>query len=239
MEIIPVIDIRRNQVVHAVKGQRQNYRPLRTTLCDSHSPDRIVQAFLDMYPYKTIYIADLDAIQDQTNNAQLINRLQKKFGSVSFWIDQGISSSIDLKIQSRGRHIIGSETNISAETLKEMRSSVPDMILSLDFQDKIFLGNHDLIQKPDLWPDKIIVMSLARVGSNSGPDHKSIAEMQKIAGEKKIYVAGGVRNVDDLQSLNDMGIDGVLIATALHTQQITSDTLVKFTKKMPRKRGIQ
>ena len=63
MEIIPVIDIRQNQVVHAIKGQRQNYRPLQTSLCNSHSPEDIVQAFIDTYPFKTIYIADLDAIQ--------------------------------------------------------------------------------------------------------------------------------------------------------------------------------
>ena len=53
----------------------------------------------------------------------------------------------------------------------------------------------------------------------------------KTAGDRKIYVAGGVRHEDDLHSLYDMGIDGVLIATALHTQQITADTLLKFTKK--------
>jgi phosphoribosylformimino-5-aminoimidazole carboxamide ribotide isomerase len=229
MEIIPVIDIRQNQVVHAVKGQRQNYRPLKTCLCDSHSADDIVQAFIDTYPFKTIYIADLDAIQGTSNNEHLIEQLLNKFQSVSFWVDQGISSAIELKIQSRRQHVIGSETNISPETLNELFTSSLEIILSLDFQTKTFLGHQDLLEKTDLWPEKIIIMSLSHVGSNNGPDYKLISDIQKIAGDRKIYVAGGVRHEDDLQTLNDMGIDGVLIATALHTQQIKADTLLKFT----------
>ena len=231
MEIIPVIDIRQNQVVHAVKGQRQNYRPLQTCLCNSHSPEDIVQAFIDSYPFKTIYIADLDAIQGHTNNEQLIEQILNKFQAVSFWVDQGISSAKELKIQSRRQHVIGSETNISPKTLNKLITSSPEIILSLDFQTKTFLGEQDLLQKTDLWPEKIIIMSLSHVGSNNGPDYKLISGLQKTAGDRKIYVAGGVRHEDDLHSLYDMGIDGVLIATALHTQQITADTLLKFTKK--------
>ena len=51
----------------------------------------------------------------------------------------------------------------------------------------------------------------SHVGSNDGPDYKLISYLQKIAGDRKIYVAGGVRHEDDLQTLNDMGIDGVLL----------------------------
>ena len=231
MEIIPVIDIRQNQVVHAIKGQRQNYRPLQTSLCNSYSPQDIVQAFINTYPFKTIYIADLDAIQSTSNNDLLIEQILNNFKSVSFWVDQGLSSVTDIKIQSRRQHVLGSETNISPETLNELVTICPEIILSLDFQTKDFLGHPDLIQKTDLWPDRIIIMSLSHVGSNDGPDYKLISNLQKTAENRKIYVAGGVRHEDDLQTLNDMGIDGVLIATALHTRQITADTLLKFTKK--------
>ena len=231
MEIIPVIDIRQNQAVHAIKGQRQNYRPLQTYLCNSHSPGDIVQAFIDSYPFKTIYIADLDAIQGTSNNEQLIRQILNKFQSISFWVDQGISSANELKIQPREQHVIGSETNISPKTLNELITLRPEIILSLDFQAKAFLGHQDLLLQTDLWPERIIIMSLSHVGSNDGPDYKLITDLQKTAGDRKIYVAGGVRHEGDLQSLNDMGIDGVLIATALHTQQITPDTLLKFTKK--------
>ncbi len=238
MEIIPVIDICQSQAVHAVKGQRQNYRPLQTSLCNGRSPKDIVQAFINLYPFKTIYIADLDAIQGNSNNDQLIEQILNEFQSVSFWIDRGISSATELKIQSRGQHVIGSETNISPEILNELIALSPKIILSLDFQTETFLGCPSLLQKTELWPERIIIMSLSHVGSNDGPDCKLISNLKKTAGDKKIYVAGGVRHEDDLQTLNDIGIDGVLIATALHTQQITSDTLLRFAKKCPVKRGI-
>ena len=231
MEIIPVIDIRQNQVVHAIKGHRQNYRPLQTCLCDSHSADDIVQAFIDTYPFKTIYIADLDAIQGTSNNEQLIEQILDKLQTVSFWVDHGISSANELKIQSRRHHVIGSETNISPETLNELITLSPEIILSLDFQTKAFLGDQDLLLKINNWPETIIIMSLSHVGSNNGPDYKLISDLKKTAGDRKIYVAGGVRHEDDLQTLSDLGIAGVLMATALHTKQITADTLLKFTQK--------
>ena len=107
----------------------------------------------------------------------------------------------------------------------------PDIILSLDFQTNTFLGDQDLLRNIKLWPERIIIMSLARVGSNSGPDYELASSFKNSTGSRKIYVAGGVRNEADLQALNDMGIDGVLIATALHTQQITGDILSNFSKK--------
>jgi len=233
MEIIPVIDIRRGQVVHAVKGQRQNYRPLQTSLCESNSPEDIVQAFVSSYPFKTIYIADLDAIERQSNNDQIIRQLHDKFQSVTFWVDQGLSSSTDLKNQCCGQHVFGSETNISPDTLNEIITISPDIILSLDFQTNTFLGDQNLLQKTSLWPGRIIIMSLAHVGSDNGPDYELISSLIKTAGDRKIYVAGGVRHETDLELLKNMGIDGVLIATALHTQRITSETLNKFKKNAP------
>ena len=221
MEIIPVIDIRRGQVVHAVKGQRQNYHPLQTSLCESNSPGDIVQAFINSYPFKTIYIADLDAIEGQPNNNNIIEQLHESFQSLTFWVDQGLSSSTDLKNPYCGRHVIGSETKISPDMLNEIITLIPDIILSLDFQMNTFLGQENLLQSTNLWPNKIIIMSLAHVGSNNGPDYELISSLKKMAGDRKIYVAGGIRHGADLELLDDMGIDGVLIATALHTQRIT------------------
>ena len=231
MEIIPVIDIRRGQVVHAVKGQRQNYRPLQTSLCESNSPEDIVQAFISSYPFKTIYIADLDAIEGQSDNDQIIEQLHDKFQSVTFWVDQGISSTVKFKDLLSRQHVIGSETNISPDILNEIIISSPNIILSLDFQSNTFLGDRNLLQKTGLWPGRIIIMSLARIGSDNGPDYELISSLKKTAGDRKIYVAGGVRHETDLNLLNDMGIDGVLLATALHTERITSEILKKFTKK--------
>jgi phosphoribosylformimino-5-aminoimidazole carboxamide ribotide isomerase len=36
-----------------------------------------------------------------------------------------------------------------------------------------------------------------------------------------VFVGGGVRGIEDLLALRDMGVFGVLVATALHSGKIT------------------
>ena len=44
------------------------------------------------------------------------------------------------------------------------------IVLSLDFRGDAFQGPEEILAEPDLWPRRIIVMTLARVGSGAGPD---------------------------------------------------------------------
>ena len=53
----------------------------------------------------------------------------------------------------------------------------------------------------------------------------------------EIYLAGGIKDSDDLKKLNLIGVKGCLIATALHQKKITKKDLDSFflsVKKMPR-----
>ena len=79
--------------------------------------------------------------------------------------------------------------------------------------------------EPALWPQRVIVMTLARVGSGAGPDLRRLATIQSIASGREIYAAGGVRNADDLWALKEVGVSGALIATALHERQIVRSDL--------------
>jgi len=42
------------------------------------------------------------------------------------------------------------------------------------------------------------------------------------------YAAGGVRDVDDLIMLKEMGLKGALVATALHRKQISKEAIDKL-----------
>lgn len=236
MDIIPVIDISQGYVVHAVKGQRQYYQPLCTSLSKGNCADDIVRAFLDFYPFNTIYIADIDAIEGRANNRHIIEQLHRSFPSLNFWIDQGISSSKEIAQDCSWQHVIGSETHISAAELRQIIKRMPDIILSLDFGTK-FLGDQKLLDNTAQWSERIIIMSLEHISSDRGPDYQRICKFQKSADDRKVYVAGGVRDEVDLQALNDIGIAGVLVATALHTQKLTPAMLNKFCKKIPCKTG--
>ncbi len=71
-----------------------------------------------------------------------------------------------------------------------------------------FLGPPALLAEPDAWPDRVIVMTLARVGSGAGPDFSRIAAIRALAGPRKLYAAGGIRGAADLADLARAGVAG-------------------------------
>ena len=231
MDIIPVIDILRGQAVHALRGQRQNYQALCSSLCEGSEPDNIIQAFNKIYPFKTIYIADLDAIQNQANNWETIKALQQKYSDLIFWIDQGDTSPTDLRKVKNIQQVVGSETGIGPDALLRLRRASTNIILSLDYQSDGLIGQPSLLGRPESWPEQVIVMSLGRVGTHQGPDYSRLKQVKTIAGDRRVYAAGGVRNSNDLARLERMGIAGALIASALHSQAISTEIIARFLKK--------
>ncbi|MBE3115648.1 hypothetical protein IMZ68_00435, partial [Candidatus Bathyarchaeota archaeon] len=65
-----------------------------------------------------------------------------------------------------------------------------------------------------------IVLDLARVGSGEGVNMDFLKEAIASLGTG-VYVGGGVRGVADLIELRDLGVSGVLVATALHNGKIS------------------
>jgi phosphoribosylformimino-5-aminoimidazole carboxamide ribotide isomerase len=240
MRVIPVIDLNQGRVVHAVAGQREHYRPVSSRLCPGSDPVGIVQAFLDIYSFDTVYMADLDAIAGSKSNANCLQRLLDTFPHLNFWLDQGINNKAEVlkAMHPRIQHVIGSETGFSPALLPELLSLSPQPILSLDFREGKFLGNQDLLQQPEFWPDNIILMNLDRVGTTRGVDENLLAQILKTTVHSHVFVGGGIRDISDMQHLHALGITGILVATALHTGQITSADLKAMArvngKKMPR-----
>jgi phosphoribosylformimino-5-aminoimidazole carboxamide ribotide isomerase len=112
--------------------------------------------------------------------------------------------------------------------LKNQQGS--DFALSLDFMPNGYQGPVELLQDSTYWPDDVIVMSLANVGTNQGVNTMLINKTLQLAPNRNIYAAGGVRDVGDLIKLKDMGARGALIATALHQKQFTYQQLDSLSK---------
>jgi phosphoribosylformimino-5-aminoimidazole carboxamide ribotide isomerase len=123
-------------------------------------------------------------------------------------------------------HVLGSESLASLEDYEYARRRVgPAALLSLDFRGDDFAGPPELLADATFWPDRVIVMTLARVGSGEGPDLARLASVISRAGSRKVYAAGGVRHIGDLRALRDIGAAGALVATALHAGQIKTGDL--------------
>jgi|TARA_Y100001949_G_scaffold120735_1_gene102695 phosphoribosylformimino-5-aminoimidazole carboxamide ribotide isomerase len=231
MLIIPVIDLSHGIVVHAICGKRKSYRPITSTISDNCKPESILSAFLKLYPFKVIYIADLDAIQGNGNQSKLINNFALKYKECEFWVDAGIHQILTRKSNKTNKNIkfiLGSENNIALHDYEKTIKSNPDILLSLDFNEKGLINNSYLLNSSSIWPKKVIVMMLHRVGSNNGIDTKHLKNIISLNKNSEIYLAGGIKNSNDIKSLNSKNIKGCLIATALHQQKITKKELNLF-----------
>ncbi len=89
MEIIPVIDVRHGAAVRARGGDRARYRPLETPLAPSADPVAVARGLLSLYPFRTLYVADLDGIEGRGANAGLVAPLAAALPGVELWIDDG------------------------------------------------------------------------------------------------------------------------------------------------------
>ena len=122
--------------------------------------------------------------------------------------------------------VIGSESLGGLDDVAALRALPRDgYVLSLDFKDDRFAGPRQVLDEAEHWPEAVIVMTLARVGSGDGPDLARMADIVARAGDRRIYAAGGVRNRADIEALHAAGAAGVLIATALHAGTIKAGDL--------------
>lgn len=223
MQVIPAIDLKGGEVVRAQGGARHLYAPIRTPLSPTSRPADVVGGLLRLYPFLTIYVADLDAIEGRKADT-CVRELEIAFPEVTFWADPGIGTSAEAKFwlaAHRGDLVLGSESLREMALLLGAPEILSRSLLSLDFRGDQFQGPPHLAVDQSLWPARLIVMTLARVGSNAGPDLARLEEIRARGTDRHtIYAAGGVRGSDDLRLLRKTGIAGVLVASALHDARI-------------------
>jgi phosphoribosylformimino-5-aminoimidazole carboxamide ribotide isomerase len=215
MRIIPVVDLLDGVAVHAVRGERSRYRPV------------VARALVDYCAAPVLYVADLDGIVRGAPQTAALARLARALPGVELWLDAGFTdgaSALEMiaSLQEEGAvvtPVFGSET-LRAESVHEFAR---DAVLSLDRRLDAPLGDPALWRDASHWPARVIAMSLDRVGSFSGPDLATIADIRRRAGNDRTIVgAGGVRHIDDLRAAEAAGANAWLIASALHDRSIAA-----------------
>ncbi|MGA2524879.1 MAG: HisA/HisF-related TIM barrel protein [Candidatus Bathyarchaeia archaeon] len=233
MKAIPVIDILNGVVVHAVRGKRNEYKPLQSSLSSSVDPVEVAKDFKKL-GFSELYVADLDAIIDCSADFQVFQRITDVTG-LNLMVDAGVTSmgrAEKLLESGVSKLVIGTETlqnkSFVGEAVKVFGSD--RVIVSLDLRgDKVlvklgFNGCTDpmclLKEFKAMGVSQVIVLDLARVGSGEGV---GVDFMKKVLAEVplNLYVGGGVRDISDLLELRDTGISGALVATSLHSGKIS------------------
>lgn len=237
MKVIPVIDILNGIVVHGVRGKRSDYQPLQSTLCKSVQPLEVAKAFQKL-GFSELYIADLDAINGGAMNLQILNSIAKET-NLKLMVDAGVTDLETAKklLASRvSKIIIGTETLRSKSFVSEAarRFGSEQVIVSLDLKgDKVLVkAGFEGWENPmcvlqdfkAMGVSEVIVLDLERVGSNEGVNVGFLKKALEST-SLDVYVGGGVRDIKDLIELKDLGVSGVLVATALHSGKISAEEL--------------
>ena len=228
-EIIPVIDLMGGLVVHARGGERDSYRPLTSPLTASAEPGEVVRGLLTLHPFRSLYIADLDAIRKQGQHSAVVRALHAEHPGLDLWVDAGFASACPcgrLLGSGIGSLVLGSESQKDTDLLASLAGE-SRLVLSLDYKGPTPLGPPDIFARVDLWPERLIVMTLAAVGGTAGPDLARLAEVLGVAGQRRVYAAGGVRDASDLWAVRELGCAGVLVASALHDGRLGAKDLAR------------
>ena len=230
--VIPVLDLKDAVVVHARGGKRADYRPLETPFGTADDPLAIARGLLAVTFSPALYVADLDAIEGTGNNFETCRALADVLPQTSLWIDAGFSDVGECLfwLPLGAMLVIGSESLASVDDWNDIRESLGDsVVLSLDFEGSALRGPAALLEDPTLWPERVIVMSLARVGSGQGPDLERLAAILAQADGRAVYAAGGIADAGDLARVAEAGARGALAATAIHSGAITQKEIAALS----------
>ena len=219
-----MLDLKGGVVVRARQGLRHAYAPIQTPLSPTSSPLDIVAGLLTIFPFPIFYIADLDRIEGLGDQDASLLALAQAYPGVEFWVDAGVGETGQaqewLASHPRAHLVLGSESLKSPAILSDLAAS-DRILLSLDFQGDRKLGPEAIHENPRLWPRRVIAMTLARVGSGAGPDMDRLASLRRQARGVELYAAGGLRGGSDLRRLRQLGLSGVLVASAFHDGHLT------------------
>jgi phosphoribosylformimino-5-aminoimidazole carboxamide ribotide isomerase len=237
MRVIPVIDLKGGAAVHAVRGERERYRPLRSEIVAGSDPVQVTHAVRGALGLDELYVADLDAIAGGPAQRKVLSALAHE---ARVMVDAGVSevAAVRLLLElGAARVVIGTETLADQSGLERLRAELPDapLVLSLDVRagrvlspdaDLARLGAAEALARlGHSGVREVIVLDLARVGSGAGPDIALVRELCASFPELELLAGGGVRDVADLRALAEAGAAGALVATALHGGAIGPDKL--------------
>ena len=248
MKLIPVIDLMQGQVVRAVRGNREGYRPIESRLCAGSDPVTVAKVLCLHCAARQLYVADIDALLGQPAQIAVLRALLRSLPALELWLDAGFANAAaaeallaDLGAAAqRVVPVFGSESLASRGDLQrcfagdesteagtdDNPDNHPDnnldntrgcaAVLSLDRRDGQRLDAAGCWDTPALWPRRVIVMTLERVGSDAGPDLETLGAVRLKSPGGFIVGAGGIRNHDDLARAQAAGAGAWLVASALH-----------------------
>lgn len=242
MHVIPVLDIMNGVAVRAIAGRRADYRPLQSRWTKAVAPCAILEALREAFRPCAFYVADLDAIQTATLNILHYEQM-REWAACPLWLDAGtLQFAQALAIQKSGCGLVaGLESYPDPAPLRGLLGGLSphELTFSLDLRNGEPLERWPLATTPLAITDavyemgirRLIVLDLARVGTGVGPGPVDLLVELRCRFPKLMLIAGGgVHAEADLHTLAAIGVDAVLVGSALHDGRLTPDVVRAFNE---------
>lgn len=222
MKLYFVMDLLHNEVVRAVRGEREKYQPVHfnSKLLDTSDPQKVIEQVNPRY----IYVADLDRIIGEGDNTKVINTISENVEHLM--ADCGFKEVWELKNLGFDG-VVGSET-FKLRQLEEDPANV--RYVSLDIKDRFLDASNSfhMWEEALKWLNSfelkgVIILTLSRVGTLS-LDWSILDKAAKIS-DNPLYAGGGIKSREDILKLKDLGFEGVLIASAFHEGKIDPEVI--------------
>ena len=244
MKIIPAIDLRRGRCVRLLKGDFDKETEY------SSNPSEIGRQFSNL-DVGDLHIVDLDgALTGAQGNRHIVSELVRESGlevqvgggirsreDVSDWLDKGVS-----------RCVIGSlavkEPDIVMSWLGEFG---PDaIVIALDVRleagGRPMLTTQGWTEESDvsLWEcldnyenagvRHLLCTDVLRDGTMTGPNFDLYVEILNRYPALQLQASGGVRNIDDLELLRELGVPAAITGRALLDGRISATEIHSFQR---------
>ena len=238
MLIMPAVDIRNGKCVQLVQGKPGS------EMVEIENPELVALHWQDLGA-KNIHVIDLSGTIDGESSFEVIKKILKEV-SVPIQLGGGIrdidyaKQLLDLDIE---RIIIGTMGIRQPETITQLSEEYGSerIMISLDSKDNrvVIKGWQEKIDKSpvelsgefkDHGAGSILFTNVDVEGLLGGFYTEPVEDLKKSVDIPIVY-SGGVTTIDDVKKLNESGVEGVVIGSALYTNKIDLTEALKYQKR--------
>jgi phosphoribosylformimino-5-aminoimidazole carboxamide ribotide isomerase len=235
MQIIPSIDIIDNSCVRLTKGDFSNRTNYHVT------PFEKAEEFHNAGEF--VHVVDLDGAKNKRiMNWQAIAEVCSIKG-LRLQVGGGVRQHADvLRLFTLGvkRIVIGSlavqSPGIIKEWVKEFGPS--GFVIALDLKDGHVATSGWLETNPipvgkvaasmeEIGIQRFLSTDIRRDGMLEGPNLELYKDLVKLYSKVKWYASGGIRSIEDIELLEQTGVEGAIVGKAIYENRIDINTLWK------------
>ena len=233
MQVIPAIDLRDGACVQLVGG---SYADERVRVSD---PVAVAEDWARL-GFGRLHLVDLDAATGRGSNREIVTAILGA-GAMKSQCGGGVrdlDTIAELLAAGAAEVVLGTRAIEDRAWLEDAVSRYPNrIIVAADTRARRLVtrgwsetGSQNVIDFIDelsrLPLAAILVTAVEREGRMEGPDMNLMREIN-LRSKAPLQASGGVRGIDDLRALADLGVNATVVGMALYTGALDPQTIIE------------